>query len=237
MVARVRTRVPRLRGPPDQGASLSIHAFVLLLTCGAALLALGRLHGSPVRPPFRGLGRGPRRRRRRPAHAAATAGDRCRRGKRHPGGDVLPGVRSRTPALRLRLPERGLGRAGRDRPAPLARASENPAAEESRREDDDEDHRRTKIAIGKSILTGAFCARSSAWICRRCRKSVGWARRMPRAAIRVVRRDTALANAIEFCCRRARRSRAWPAAWISDAQHRQDPWSSESGRRSCPRGS
>ena len=30
---------------------------------------------------------------------------------------------------------------------------------------------RMKIAIGKSIFTGAFCARSSACICRRCRRS------------------------------------------------------------------
>ena len=36
-----------------------------------------------------------------------------------------------------------------------------------------------KIAIGKSIFTGAFCARSSAYICRRWRKSAAWARRMP----------------------------------------------------------
>ena len=56
-----------------------------------------------------------------------------------------------------------------------------------------------KIAIGKSIFTGAFCARSSACICRRWRKSAAWARRMPASGDPSWSDEsTALANAIAF---------------------------------------
>ena len=84
---------------------------------------------------------------------------------------------------------------------------------------------RMKIAIGKSIFTGAFCARSSACICRRCRKSAAWARRMPAsddpswsdASTALAKRDHVLAaHAL------GEAAHGGPPG-LADSQHRQDP--------------